>query len=123
MRDLPSVHALIETIRKCGYTHGPERDMQRAVDAALHDAGVPTVREYRLGDSTDRVDVLADGEIAIECKVKGSPAEIARQLDRYAKHEEIERIILVTTRLKHAAGIPEELQGKPVHVVALGVLA
>lgn len=60
--------------------------------------------------------------IAIEVKVKGQVAEVLRQLRRYANHERIQGLVLVTTRRLHAASMPAEMNGKPLAVAMIGGL-
>lgn len=109
---------LLTLIRNCGYRGGSEYELQEALAAAFRNAECEFVREMPLGSPKDRVDFWFHG-FAIECKVDGGAAAITRQLDRYAKHPVVEALILVTTKMRHAAHVPEELQGKPVHVVVL----
>ena len=40
-----------------------------------------------------------------------------RQLQRYAEHDAIEALMLITAT---ATGMPSEINGKPVRVVSLG---
>ncbi|MBF6618804.1 MAG: hypothetical protein ITG02_01055, partial [Patulibacter sp.] len=83
---------------------------------------LPVHREVRLS-VRDRIDHVV-GRIGIECKVAGDPDSVRRQMERYADHDRIEALVLVTTRSRHA-----ELQGYvlsargravPVAVVYLG---
>ena len=62
------------------------------------------------------------GFIAMEIKIKGATADVRRQLWRYAEHEAVRAILLVTTRSLQAAQIPEEMNGKPVRVLCLRTL-
>lgn len=95
--------------------------------AALLGRGFYFEREYRLGPK-DVVDFfvtgkpqldgsVATGGVAIECKVKGQPLAIVRQLERYAKHDVVECIVLYTARHMQA---PEHLNGKPVVTIKAG---
>lgn len=73
-------------------------------------------REVRFG-ARDRIDFMV-GAIGIEVKVGGSAAAALRQMSRYAKHEEIRALVLVTDRVQ--AGVqPTEIHGKPIRVVCL----
>lgn len=108
---------VLAAIRKCAYRGTVESELHTAVALALHGAGVAFTREYEL-TKADRPDFFLDDGTVIECKVQGSMAQAARQLDRYAQHAAVDRLILVTTRMQHAR-VPEELQGKDVHVIVL----
>lgn len=58
------------------------------------------------------------GKIGIEIKVDGSVASVTRQLWRYAKRDEVDELILVTTRSKHRE-IVGPILGKELYVVHL----
>lgn len=91
--------------------------MQAAVGEVLRDAGISVLPEFRLG-AEDRVDFWCwNLGVAVECKVDGSPTEVLRQLTRYAKHECVKALVLVTSKARLSSLIPGELEGKPVMVV------
>lgn len=94
-----------------------EDQLQEAVATALEPLGVQ--REVRLG-ARDRLDHLVDGGVAVEIKVAGPADSVRRQLERYALHDEVEALVLVTTRSRHAAFLPDQVGGKPLQVVYLG---
>lgn len=98
---------------------GTEAILQADVYAALRVLGMGASPEYRLSDK-DRVDFLLDTErIGIECKVDGGLPVVAQQLLRYAEHELITGLILVTRRNAHLA-LPKTLLEKPLRVVYVG---
>ena len=111
------IEPVLAALRKCTFRGDVEWEMQTAIVAALHIAGVEFTREYELSRA-DRPDFFLNDGTVIECKVKGSMAAATTQLDRYAQHDVVKRLVLVTTRMQHAR-VPEELQGKAVHVVVL----
>ena len=78
-----------------------------------------TVREHPL-TRADRIDFLL-GRTGIEVKVKGPSAEVTRQLWRYAESDQIDDLILVTTRREHLRVIRQSaiFDGKPVHVLCI----
>jgi hypothetical protein len=96
-----------------------EKAMQDGVESALRGERFDFKREVTRG--ADRIDFLV-GTVGVELKVKGSVAEVLRQLERYALWEDVTELLLVTTRGHHLA-MPPELNGKPmlVHTVR-GVL-
>lgn len=70
-------------------------------------------REFVLSPS-DRPDFwLPDEGIAIEVKIKGSPASINLQLLRYARHEVVKAVLLIASD-PSLLRAPAELAGKPV---------
>jgi hypothetical protein len=111
------IEPLLKAIRKCGFRGDVEWDLHTAIVAALTAAGIEFTREYEL-TRADRPDFFLNDGTVIECKVKGSMAAAARQLDRYAQHDAVKRLVLVTSRMQHAR-VPDEVQGKEVHVVVL----
>ncbi len=115
------IEPVLAALRKCNFRGDVEWEMHTAVVVALHMAGIEFEREYELSKA-DRPDFFIAGTgTVIECKVKGGMAAAATQLDRYAQHAVVRRLVLVTTRMQHAR-VPEELQGKDVHVVVLNQL-
>jgi hypothetical protein len=107
---------------------GTEAALQDGIAAFLTRSGIHYQREYRFekncrvqGDrlvrSKDIVDFLVDG-IACEVKIHGGPSEVTRQLHRYAQHEVVTSLVLVTSRMQ-LCRVPRELNGKTVSVAAL----
>ncbi|MFM0405270.1 hypothetical protein [Paraburkholderia dipogonis] len=106
-----SIKAIIEQQR---LPLNDEKVTQAAIANALELAGVAFEREVRLSDA-DIVDFMI-GSIAIEVKIKGAKAQIYRQLERYAEHERVTSILLVTSRSMH---LPSLIKGKPTLVASL----
>lgn len=71
------------------------------------------------GDKRNRIDFVV-GRVGLELKVDGAPAAVLRQLDRYAKAEQLDAVVLVTTRRSHLRGLPAELRGKPIAAFHVG---
>lgn len=94
-----------------------EAELQAGIAEVLTDAGVPFVREARIGDR-ETIDFLIADEIGIEVKVAGSPAAITRQLQDYAYTGRVKYLILATSRNRHAR-MPSVINGVPVDVVYL----
>lgn len=94
-----------------------EAALQAGIAQALDTAGVVYEREVILSPRS-RPDFLVGG-IAIEVKVDGSALAAIRQALRYAQHERVTAVLIVTTRARHQAEMPDELLGKPVRVVHL----
>lgn len=120
----PSGDAIVSVLRAYRFRWADEADLQAGVHGALTASGYNPEREVRLS-ARDRIDVLV-GTIGIEVKVArpGSvaPAErVTTQLQRYAAHEQITELILVTTTVRHKR-VPDQVGGVPVHVVVVGGL-
>ena len=75
-------------------------------------------REYRL-DKKSIIDFYnKELKIGIEIKVKGQVTSIYRQCKRYAKHDEIETLVLITSV---AMNLPKEIENTPSHVLRIGM--
>ena len=113
------IEPLLTCLRSHRFTHTSEDELQRGIAEAFDASGIEYEREVRIS-KTDRLDFLCGG-IAVEVKIKGSSAEVLRQLFRYAKDPRIERVILATTRSQHRALAGANV-GKPLLVAWLGAL-
>jgi len=98
------------------YRLGHERLLGDDVEAHLEDAGIEFEREKILGPA-DRVDFLVGGT-AVELKIKAQKRAIYRQMERYAMHDVVDGLILVTAG---ATSLPARINDKPVFVVKLGL--
>lgn len=92
-----------------------EKATQAAIADALTSAGVAHEREVRLSDA-DIVDFMV-GPVAIEVKIKGPRMDMFRQLERYAKHDQVRALVLATAK---SIRLPDQINGKPAGVVSLG---
>lgn len=101
--------------------HGNEKELQDGIDAALVAVGCMFQREIHLSP-TDRIDFIigaAPPGLGVEVKIKGSLADLLRQLHRYAQHEELGGLLVVTSLLR-LTDLPRELVGKPVRSLYIG---
>jgi hypothetical protein len=85
-----------------------EKAMQDAVESALRAEQFAFRREVTRG--TDRIDFVV-GSVGVELKVKGSAAEVLRQLERYAAWPDLTGLVLVTSKGAHRA-LPPLVGGK-----------
>lgn len=109
--------AVADAIGGYRYHHADEDGLQAGVAAAITAAGLPAEREVRLSPE-DRLDVLTGG-VAVEVKTAGTTDNVLRQLQRYAQHDRITALLLVTTKARHRT-LPDQVGGKPLRVVHLG---
>jgi hypothetical protein len=114
-------HALaqdvVRALRQARLRVSNEGALQRSIAAVLDQIGVDYGREHRLS-AADRPDFLVAGDIVIEAKVKYAKRSIYRQLQRYAEHDNVGAIILVSNT---AMGLPVAINGKPIYVVSTGM--
>lgn len=112
MKDTAGLVELLELYR---YDESSEDALQRGVAEALAAAELPFAREVPL-TRWDRIDFLVNG-IGVECKIGGSLSDLVRQLHRYAQAEQVDALVVVTTRAS-LARVPASFNGKPIAVVA-----
>lgn len=87
-----------------------ELELHDGLEEVLTGIGLPVERETRL--TGGRVDFRIGG-VGLEVKVAGSPAQVGRQLARYA--DDVDELLLVTTKPAHAA-LAGEIGGKRCRV-------
>lgn len=110
---LPDVMKILSSHR---FNVSSEDILQAQIAEAFDAAGFNFKREYRLSGQ-DRIDFLVGDGIGVEVKVGGSPMAIHRQCKRYCTHDQIQSLILVTSR---SMGLPEQIEGKDCYVHLLG---
>jgi len=114
-----TITRIVDTLSALVPSYRDEYDLQTALAGALEQAGIRLEREHRLSDGESRVDMwVARQGIAIEVKIKGTAAQVIRQVSRYARCREVNTVVLVTTRASHHR-VPRDLHGKPVVLVSL----
>lgn len=84
-------------------------------DIAVVLGEVTQYRKEHTLSAGERIDFLV-GKIGIECKVGGSKMEVLRQLQRYAQFDEIDELILVTTKSRHLELRGLQVNGKTINV-------
>lgn len=72
--------------------------LQEAIAERLEPLGF--LREHHL-DHLNRPDFFHPDGVAVEVKVDGSRYVVARQLARYLRHQDVDYVLLVTTRYGH----------------------
>jgi len=109
-----SLASLLESRRLDAST---EAKLQAAIAQLFTEQAIPFDREVPLS-AQDRIDFLLSDGVGCEVKIGGGLSEVTRQLHRYAQHDRITELVLVTSRLL-LARVPAEINGKPVRVAAL----
>lgn len=106
-------------VQRCAFRFNTEADLQASLAVVFAAAGIQLAREHRL-NATERPDFyhLADG-IAVEVKIQGSASSVLRQLYRYAQHDDVRAVLLVTAEARMQAAVVPGLTmaGKPVRAV------
>jgi hypothetical protein len=113
MSDLEQIDRLLRGHR---FRFTDEDQLQEGITAVLERAGFSPQREVRLG-AADRIDIMV-GSIGIEVKIAGSATGVFEQLQRYAAHEEITALVLVTSKYQR---LPDEAGGKPLSTISLAL--
>lgn len=113
---MSALRELLIPLRTARLRVGTEAQLQADIGAALTSLGISFEAEARLSQR-DRIDFLTAEGIGIEAKVKYPKRAIFRQLARYAEHDQIKALVLITAT---ALGLPPEISGKPVYFISLG---
>lgn len=114
---MTSLSELRKHLAQYRYRFDTEADLQEKIEAALKAIGVSYEREFVL-DPKNRIDFLV-GNVGVEIKVKGSLADVTRQVHRYLAFEGVGSLLLVTTRTTHK-GLVRTMQGKELDVLVVG---
>lgn len=96
-----------------------EKVSQKELEDSFKNNGISVEREYQLSKK-DIVDFAVKTEIGlvvIELKIKAKRTSIYRQLSRYAKHDEVAAVVLLTGT---AMRLPAVIENKPAAVISLG---
>lgn len=100
------------------YTAHDEHRMYLLLERILTDAGLKFEREHPL-DKKSRLDFwFPELRVAMEVKVRGKPHDVMSQITRYAEHETVGALLLVTTLAK-LCRLPDSIAGKPARAVRL----
>jgi hypothetical protein len=115
--ETPSISSVSQALLSVRFNIKNEMDLHAGIAEALDLARVEYQREVRIGP-TSRIDFLC-GRIGIEVKIKGTPADVRRQMTRYAASDRIDSLVLITTKHIHCC-LPEQINGKTVETIWLG---
>lgn len=110
------VARIIGCIRRCQIDLSNEKMAQLDLSILFSHEKIAFEREVRLSKS-DIIDFMVD-HVGIEVKLHGANKKsVYRQLVRYASHEEIECLILVSNL---SMGLPPMIGEKPIYFVSIG---
>lgn len=111
-----TIHRVISILRPLRLTLADEKRLQAEMADAFTAASLPFEREVRLSQH-DVIDFMFEGGLGAEVKIKGSKRAIYFQVERYAAHEQLSALLLVTNV---PMGVPAEIHGKPIYVHHIG---
>jgi len=112
-----TISKIFDALGAVSFRFVTEAELQDGVATALCDARIRFEREVTLGPR-DRIDFMV-GRIGIEVKTDGSLAAVTRQLFRYAQHDRIDDLILVTAMRRHDQ-LPVRINGRKIAVCTIG---
>lgn len=114
-----NLHTLAALLRTYRFPIARESDLQAALETLFTAENIGFTREHCLSKE-DRPDFyLPDGRIAIEAKIHGGIPSVIKQCRRYAEHETVDGVLLVTKRAVHRIA-EKTLAGKPFEVCWIG---
>ncbi len=108
------VHAVVAAVCGSAYRWTTEVGLQNGVAEALRAAGHTVEVEVPLTER-DRLDLLVDGDIAVEVKIDGGLMPLTRQVHRYLRHERLAALVVVTP-FRSLCRLPERMNDKPLRV-------
>jgi hypothetical protein len=94
--------------------------LQSDIGSVLSSEGVAFTREVQLSKK-DIIDFVV-GRVGIECKIDGPRTAVLSQLSRYAQHDSVDELLLVTSRASHRSLHGLTLNEKCIHVLWIGGL-
>lgn len=95
-----------------------ERHAQDGLEDLFRKEGLLFEREVSLS-TADRIDFMVCGKTGIEVKIGHPKRQVLRQLERYAKSDRIDTLILVTSAAFPRQGF--DLNGKKVSICNLSM--
>lgn len=110
------VDQIVAALVRRSFRFQTEDEFQAAIAQALEEDGIAFERERRL-DIASRIDFLVD-DVGVEVKIKGSPAQLLRQLFRYSLRPEIAQLLLVTSK-RTFESLPLTINGKRLDVLTI----
>lgn len=101
---------LVRALSSYHYRYTNEKELQAAIESALIAQGFTFEREVRLAPG-DIADFMVPPGICVEVKIDGGLSDLTRQLHRYAQHDAVQTLLLVTSRSR-LVNQPAMLNGK-----------
>jgi len=112
------IESLSKTLSRYRFNFSNEKDLQGGMGKVFTALGVEFFAEHHLSDE-DIVDFyFPEKKVGIEAKIDHSLSDLTRQLFRYAQHDSILGILVVTSKAR-LANLPEEMNHKPIRCHSL----
>lgn len=109
---------VLDALAAVTLTYRDELDLHEAMIEVFDASGIDYEHEAELGEAGTIDFLLEASGLGIEVKVDQSLAAVTRQMTRYAHHDSIAELMLVTAVAKHRA-LPRVLAGVPTHLYSL----
>ncbi len=102
-------------LKQFRFSFETEKELQRQIETKFQEYKICYDRECILskGETPD----FMIGDVCVEVKTKGGKVAIYKQMERYASHDRVKSLILVTNR---SMGLPVAINNKPACQVSLG---
>ena len=114
------VNKILKLLSEYRITFKDEKALQSDLARLFVEHSIKFDREVRLDDE-NIVDFMLEEGLAVECKIKGGTTKLIRQLARYASHEKVKSILVITNMNKLAA-LPEVICSKKIFAHVFSVL-
>jgi len=95
-----------------------EKDFQAEIESLFLNEGIEHIREYRLSKKDIPDFWIPETGTVLEVKTAKGFISILRQLKRYAIHDQVKSLILITNHPKGGA-LPDSLHGKPLKTIEI----
>lgn len=125
--ELLHLHPLATHLSQYTFNFRDELDLHSLLEQAMTDGVWHVEREVKLGEK-DRIDFVVERvgggrrsgvEVGVEVKVKASVTQVERQLRKYAVHERLAGIVVVSCSVQ-LHRLPKLINNKPIHVALVG---
>ena len=114
---MPSPSEIVNLLARYRFRYRDEAQLQEGIARVLSDNHISFSREVSL-TAQERIDFMV-GAIGIEVKIHQPSSTVFRQLQRYARCDEVDHLVLVTALSKHAH-LPKSINYKALDVIFLG---
>jgi hypothetical protein len=118
---IESCESIIDALKKRHPT-STESELEASIKATIESGGFDVITQ-KIITKRDRIDLFVPIiGLGVEVKIAGSYTRVAEQLLRYAEHEEVNALLLVTSKASHRqlADLPND-RNIPVWVLCTAI--